>query len=287
MNGERGQRLLELLQGGVGAAYGMTFVPEDALREVYWGVTDPHPIVAAAADLELDFVFIDLAEEGAAATALSLRSIGTAPFLVVTGPLGCVARENGWDAALRLTATASDPEAEWLAEATQQCAQDVTAACDAGAFAVVIAEDIADSGGLMVDPEWFENALLPSLTALCSAAADRGVSAVFHGDGMMAAYSGAIALAGFTAIHVGGMGWAAFNDLYSAARAADLAVIGGLEGEELRAGPLRAVRAGTQAAVVARGNGLLIADDGGLVTAHEVAALISAIQAARAPGTIS
>jgi hypothetical protein len=67
-----------------------------------------------------------------------------------------------------------------------------------------------------------------------------------------------------------------------------LAIIGGLEGDDMRAGEVVAIASGARAAVAAESGGMLIADDGGLTSTKEVRALFAALGAARgrasAPG---
>ena len=69
--------------------------------------------------------------------------------------------------------------------------------------------------------------------------------------------------------------------MFTAARHAGLQVLGGIEGEALRAGKPAAIAAGTRAAILAQAGGLLLADDGGITTAEELAALVEAFAAAR------
>lgn len=276
----RETRLLELLSGGVGMARGMTFVPPEALAGLYWGVTDPHPCVAAAADLELDFVFVWESDPEATEIVDSLRAVGTAAFLVIPGPFSFTARERGWNEALRLTISAPGSRAEWLDSAARYCAEAALSASEKGALAVVVAEDFADQVGLFLGADWLVSSLVPRLSGIAASLAERGIPAVLHTDGFAAAALASVNEAGYRAVHIGGLGWERFVQQYEAARAVGLAVIGGLEGEELRGGPLRAVRVGTQAALIAEATGLLVADDGGLTTAEEVGALVSALQAA-------
>jgi hypothetical protein len=58
-------------------------------------------------------------------------------------------------------------------------------------------------------------------------------------------------------------------------------VVGGLSARTLGTGPPPAVLAGTRLAILAESGGLLIADDGGITTPEEFAALLAALAATR------
>ncbi len=148
----------------------------------------------------------------------------------------------------------------------------------------MVADDLAGADGMMLSPDWVIDELAPRLSQIATYAEDRGVVPVFHSDGDVRTVLKAIGRAGFLAIHTGGAGWPAFEQMRDAAKAAGLAVIGGLEGEDLRAGELAAIAAGSRAAVAGASGGLLVADDGGLTTVKEVSALASALGAAKGRG---
>jgi hypothetical protein len=91
----------------------------------------------------------------------------------------------------------------------------------------------------------------------------------------------AVSRAGFAAMHLAGVGDEALGRLFGQARSAGLAVIGGLGARTLAHGLVGGVRTGTRLAVLARSGPLLVADDGGITTPKEFAALLAAISAAK------
>jgi hypothetical protein len=274
------QTLRDLLAGGNGLVCGITYVPSECLATAL-RTSEDEALVAACSLMELDFAFVTADSVDAASKSRAITGIGVAPFWSVPGPLGLVAERFGWRKVLM--ETIGDPRALGAAldEATNEVCERLEEATAAGAFALVVADDLAGRDGLMLSPDWVIDELSPRLAQIASYAEDRGVTPVFHSDGDIRTVLKAIRRAGFVALHSGGSGWTGFEQLYSAARAVDLAVIGGLEGEDLRGGEVASIAAGTRAAVLASGSGLLAADDGGLTTVKEVDALVTALGATR------
>ncbi|MDP2182817.1 MAG: hypothetical protein Q8K99_09670 [Actinomycetota bacterium] len=271
-----------VLRGGSGLAVGFSLVPEDAIAGVMWGHLGQLRLVAACCDIELDFAFVPAWEPGATSLAEAVGSCGTSVFWTVAGPLGRVAAERGWSQTVVDTARHAPDLADALDRATEAAASDVASA-PPGAVACVIAEDIAVLDGPLYAPDHVLAELLPRLGRLAASALERGMDPVLHSDGDTRVFMRAIASAGFRALHVGGVSYDTFETIYASARAAGLAVIGGLPGDDLRSGAPQAIRAGVRAGVLAAAQGLLLADDGGLTTSEEVAALVAAVEASRRP----
>jgi hypothetical protein len=269
-----------VIEGGPGLVRGITYVPEEQLA-LAMRVAETDALVAACTIMDLDFAFVTGGGEMASDRARVLAEEGVAPFWSVVGPLGVVAEQQGWRSVLK--DTIEDPRGlgSALDEAANAVCASVDEAGDAGAFAFVVADDLAGAGGMMISPDWVIDELAPRLSQIATYAGDRGMVPVFHSDGDVRTVLRALARAGFAAIHGGGLGWSAFEQMSEAARSLGLAVIGGLEGEDLRAGDVAAIAAGARVAVASESGGMLVADDGGLTTAKEVSALVAALGAAR------
>ncbi|HZL07298.1 MAG TPA: hypothetical protein VFE45_18085, partial [Coriobacteriia bacterium] len=151
-----------------------------------------------------------------------------------------------------------------------------------GARAIVIAEDLAGTAGPLVAPDFAIETLLPQLGAIVKVANESDAPAVLHSDGDIRLLLGAVRRAGFSAVHAGGgLGFDGFERLFWAARAEELAVLGGLQSLELTS-LTRAESLGSRVGLLARAGGLLVADDGGISTTGEGVALVHALAAARA-----
>lgn len=269
-----------LLHGAPGLAAGFSFVPSEAVASLTWGHPELPRVAAACCDLELDFAFVPAKEPGAASLAEHIDSCGTAVLWSVDGPLGRVASELGWARVIVLSATCPEDLDAALDRAVEAVAHEIASA-PSGAVGCVIAEDLASNGGPLFPPDFvFEN-VLSRLGRLAELARGRGMEPIIHSDGDTRVFLHAMAGIGFDAIHVGGLDYRVFVELYGSARAAGLGVIGGLPGDDLRAGAPRAVEAGTRAGLLAEVGGLLVSDDGGLTTSGEVTALMAALGAAR------
>lgn len=274
------QTLKAVLSGTEGLARGVAYVPRDLLATVM-RVPEEDALEAACSAMDLDFAFV--ADEVSGATSLSraLYGMGVAPFWSLSGPLGRVVQEHGWRSVLMDTIEDPHGLGSALDDAANIACESVDVAAGARVFAVVIADDLAGTDGMIVSPDWVIEELMPRLARIAVYASEKGMVPVFHSDGDVRSVLVALGKAGFSALHTGGDGAAAFERTYTAARRAGLAMVGGLEGAELRGGELSAVAAGTRAAVVGAGSGLLVADDGGLTTVKEVAALMTALGAAK------
>lgn len=269
-----------LLRGRSGLAAGFSFVPEAAIAGMMWGHPGTPRLAAACCELGLDFAFVASGEPGARALAEAVASCGASVFWTVEGPFGRVSAERGWSRTLADTARLTLDLTDALDRATLDAATEIAAAPPA-AVACVIAEDIAASYGPLLAPDYVFAELIPRLGRLVAAATNRGMDPVLHSDGDTRVVIDALVDAGFLGLHVGGVSYDEFEMIYQSARAAGLSVIGGLSGDDLRAGVPRAMKAGVTAGMLAMSRGLLVADDGGLTTSEEVAALVAAIGTAR------
>lgn len=278
--------VLALLGGSTApVAAGLTFVPSEALEPLARAVEAPAARLARACDeLALDFAFVPLTAPWASEACAELVDAGRAPIVALDGPLGRAMREGEtWEI---LAATVRDPDGmrALLRRRIRTVVEDVTRACEMGASAVVVREDLAGASGPIVSPDWANADLFPLLGEVVAEATEAGLHALLHCDGDLRALLPAVARAGFVAVHGGGHGSAGFDGVLAAARDVGLAFVGGLGTEALDAGVPAAIAAGTRVGVLALSGGLLIADDGGITRAEQVVSLVSAFSAARRTG---
>ena len=266
---------------------GLTFVPTGALDAMRWGHREePGDLLPAAVSaLGLDFAFVS-AKDGWAERALEgILDAGAAPLWVVDGAFATAIAVHGWTDALRLSIADPDALGPALDEGAGHAVSEALRGLAAGAAGVVYAEDLAGASGPLVAPDFANDELLPR-SARVVAEADRvDLPAVFHSDGDVRVFLPGIARAGFSAVHVGGLGEDAFVRMLRDARQSGLRVLGGIEGEALRQGPADAIRAGVQATLFAAAGDLLVADDGSIATSEELAAFVGAVEAARGERT--
>jgi hypothetical protein len=237
-------------------------------------------LARAAADARLDFAFVRSGAPGAARLAALLGERGIAPVWAVDGVLWSALDAVGLEEGLR--ATMLDPASlePLLDEALARALEGLKVASAAGAVAVAVGEDLAGESGPLVAPDYVNDAVMPRLTLIAQEATSLGMPAILHADGDARVFVAAAARGGFQAIHASG-GSPGFAPLAEAARAAGLAAMGGIRTDVLGRGLAAAVAAGTEAGTLALSGGVLVADDGGVSTREEYAALVAAIEAAR------
>lgn len=259
---------------------GLTFAGADVLTAVVPGCASPAEcLLETARSLALDFVFVGAADPWAEEVCEQRGE--TAVVWTVDGPLWPVLSSAGSVAeGLRLTLRDPASLAEQLdaeaARASWQVARGVTLKADA----VVIADDVGGSSGLLVTPEFATHDLLPRLARIASAALDR-VPVLLHSDGDVRVLLPALRAAGFAGLHCGGVSREDFESVFWEARRHHLTVLGGIPASVLGRGRVRAIQAGTRIALLAQAGGLIVADDGGITNADEIEAYAAAVGAAR------
>jgi len=277
-------RLRAVLDGATGiVSAGVTFVPDEAIASLLWGGGAGESTLLARAmcgDVAPDFVFVVAWAPGAQITARELAACGIAPFIVVRGPVTTIAEEDGWAPTLRATLTGGARFDSRLDAAVDAAIAQTRTAAQWGAFAVVVAEDVASASGPLVEPGYVPRTVMPRIGRIASAAHAEGLAAIWHSDGDVTSYLSAAAGAGFDGVHPAGIDASAFAAVRARAHMHRLTVLGGIPGSAVRAGGPEAVRAGVAAGIEAAGGRLLVSDDGGVSTARELAALISALGAA-------
>jgi uroporphyrinogen decarboxylase len=257
-------------------------MPAEALGPVIGAAYGPVPdLVEAATVLAASFVFVPAEAEWAESAVAALADTGIAPMWALSGPLWPVIEQRGALDGLRATLTHPDEVGAELDARLGPLLAQLERGAEAGARAIVLAEDLAGTAGPLVAPDFAITELLPRYTRVVDEARAMGLPAVFHSDGDIRPLLPAVARAGFAAVHAGGgLDRDGFDRLFWAAREAGLAVIGGLLTGEL-GNPARAEALGSMIGVLARAGGLLVADDGGITTPLEMSALVTALAAAR------
>lgn len=262
--------------------FGLSFIPTDALAPVARDTSDPVVALAAASSaLDASFAFVPANQPWAEQAVAALDAAGVAPLWAVSGPLWPVIGRLGAAEGLRETLTQPDRIGAQIESALDALFFELGRGARLGARAIVLAEDLAGSNGPLVAPDFAIAELLPRYERIVSAARTLDLPAIFHSDGDIRPLLPAIARAGFVAVHAGGgLTFEAFERLFWAVRSAGLALVGGLLTAEL-GNAARAEALGSAIGVLAHAGGLVVADDGGITTTHEVAGLVTALAAAR------
>ena len=237
--------------------------------------------MAACRELDAAFAFVPAHVPWASAAAELLLEADVGVFWAVDGPLWAVLERRGVTEGLRDTLLEPEAIARELDELLVTADELVRDGLERGARAIVIAEDLAGTEGPLVAPDFAIETLLPRYARLVRTASDAGAAAILHSDGDVRPLLGAIRRAGFAGVHAGGgLSFEGFERLFWAARAEELAVLGGLQSVELT-GLARAEVLGSRLGLLARAGGLFVADDGGITTTGESVALVHALEAAR------
>jgi len=259
---------------------GLTFV-DPALLPGPGGVARPPAaaLARACADLQLDFAFVPSWEPWALDAIDALRIAGVAALWVVPGVWWPTLESLGVEKALRQSVR--EPEAlaaemELLVPAAMSAASQ---GLEAGAGALVVADDLAGDAGPFVAPAFLAREVFPRLERIATIAARCGSPALLHCDGDARPFLPLVHAAGFAAIHGDCGGAERVDEALAAARRERVVLVGGLPTSALT-DPARGMLAGSIAATLAEGGGLLIADDGGLSASDQVEALFAALGAA-------
>lgn len=276
---------LKALRGSSAPAVtiGVTWIPSGVLLAVFQGraASEAEALAAFAVQAGLDLAFVPAEEPWAADAVARLRTAAVLPLWVVTGPLGRVERSMGWTQALGATAAAPAQLAFNLDEALHEALAETRAGALAGAGAIVVADDLAGATGPLLSPDYALEVLVPLYRRIASLAEEFGLPAVFHSDGDIRAVLPALARAGFSAVHPGGVRDEALETYRRTAEESGLTVLAGIAAGRL----LEGARASADAAVdFAQAGRVIITDDGGISSPEEVAAFVSAVRSVRAAG---
>jgi hypothetical protein len=265
----------------VGFVSGITWLPQNVIEELGEGSGAAGPaaaLTAVASALTLDFVVVPANEWWAVEAVRDLHANGIAAIWSVGGMLGRVGDRVGWSEMLRLTVAEPGSLAIHLGEVLHDALDAVRQGVAEEADAILIADDLAGATGPLVAPDFALDVLVPCYRSLVREGIGADIPMIFHSDGDIRAMFRALKRAGFSAVHLGGLATGPFAMSYTAARSADLVVLGGLEAAALRTG---ARRLGAHAASLSLSGGMLVCDDGGMTSTEEVAAFGSALESAR------
>jgi hypothetical protein len=277
------ERTMRALSGAVltPPACGATFIPPEALPGSTPGSDPASALARAYADAKLDFAFVPSWEPWAVDLASRLRSADIAVLWAVPGVFTPALTSSGHSAGLRAIGRTPGALTSALEAAQAVMLRSITEGIAQKADAIVVADDLAGASGPLASPEYLVAHVLPRLARAAATARAAGRPAILHSDGDVTSMLRAVSRAGFSGIHLAGVGEEALGRLFGQARAAGLAVLGGLGVRSLAQGLVGGVRTGTRLAVLARSGPLLVADDGGITTPKEYAALLGAVSAAK------
>lgn len=200
---------------------------------------------------------------------------GIAAFVSVAAPLSVLAHERGW--AVAVEAAKSDP-AVLGGQRAERVAQAVANACDQGADAIVICDELFMPGA-QIDPFFALEHLMPCYQELVQVATTAGIPAVFHTQGDARGLYPALAGVGFAGVHVAHPQPDRVRELFSAARESKLVPVGGIVGEGIMERPLD--EAVALAVELAQGGPAIICDDGTLEGEDQMARAAQVLTEAR------
>jgi hypothetical protein len=278
------ERLAAVMAGGTVSppATALTFVDPALLEQVVGTAAPPAETLSTACSLlGVDAAFVPADAPWAERAVELLLAEDRVPIWAVDGLLGHAIGRLGLRETLHAAARDPAPLHGAFDERLPRAIAAIERGLELGVTAVLICDDLAGSAGPMLAPETVGAFLTRGLASMVAAIARDGAWPWLHSDGDVRPLLPAVASAGFTALHGGGgLSSERFEELYWAARREGLALIGGLASVELGAGPHAAVRLGHRAGLLAEAGGLVVADDGGVHDAAQVADLVTALAAA-------
>jgi hypothetical protein len=269
-------------RNAAGFVSGMAWLPPELLGLVSahsGSATQSQALAAVASSIPVNLAFVSAGSGEASDSVATLHVADVAVVWTVDGVFSRVAEAVGWVEALGMTAAEPGSLTIRLDEALHDALMDVRAASEFGADAVLIADDLAGPAGPLLSPDYALDALVPCYHRLALEVAAGGLPALFHSDGDVRTLLPALARAGYSAVHLAGLGSDAFAASAAAARRAGLLVLGGIPAAAL---PDGARDAGERAGEVAASlGGTIVCDDGGITTFEQLTALKTGIDAAR------
>jgi hypothetical protein len=275
------EAVIDVLSGRTRPApVGVTWLPEHALDALFWGkASGPAEALGALAEnVPLDFAFVPAEAPGAEDGVAAVTAAGALPIWAVTGPLGRVEAKLGALETLRMSSAEPAGLAAIIDRELHASLDQVRRAGEHGVRALVIADDLAGDEGPLVSPDYALEALVPCYRRLAQTAWQHEVVPLFHSDGDVRALVPALARAGYAAIHPGGLHAAKLIAFAEVAWSSGLVVIGGLHARSLLSGTRDQA---ASAVSLSRQGAMLVADDGGIASAEELAAFVTAARAVR------
>ena len=158
------ERILKLLEGGA---------VDRPVRGEIWPLASggtSAEIIAAARESKADFCFFDQMP-GAVDDA---RACGMASGAVVNGPWQRFLNRVGWEEAMLGLGRGNEGLLKGLTEAAAEAGREIALWSAAGVDLILLADDIAYSGGPYMSPAQLETHLLPLYSELVFTAAETG-----------------------------------------------------------------------------------------------------------------
>ncbi|MCL2503309.1 MAG: hypothetical protein FWE94_01655 [Coriobacteriia bacterium] len=277
--------LVSLLLGdAVGRATAMTWVPLEAAHALAGGPSaesGPETLALVAQAFDVDLAFVPASEPWGTDAVKALKSAGIAAGWIVEGVVSRVALERGWFPTIAESARSPQNLAVALRDAMRSCLFDVRRGHLAEADVLLCGDDLAGSAGWLLAPDFVLETLMPCYCAIAKVWG-KGRPAVFHSDGDIRVVYSALAAAGFSAVHIAGGQRVSLRKAFTAACSAGLVPMGGVEIRNLAVSDVQ--QAGYQAESLADltdFESAVIADDGAITTAEELALFGSAIESVR------
>ena len=273
--------VIDVLSGRARTApVGVTWLPDDALDALFWGkASSPAEALGALAEnVPLDFAFVPADAAWAEDGVTAVRGAGATPMWAIAGPLGRVEARLGALETLRMSAAEPAGLAAIIDRELHAALDEVRRAGELGVRALVVADDLAGDEGPLVSPDYVLEALVPCYRRLAQQARELEIIPLFHSDGDVRALVPALARAGYAGLHSGSVTASRLATVAEAAWANGLVMIGGLHAGNL----LSATRDEAASAVsLSRQGAMLVSDDGGIASAEQLAAFVTAARAVR------
>lgn len=264
---------------------GISWVPAEALPVLGTernpsAPPDPaYSLASLVRAFSLDFAFVPSHADWAAECVSLLHDRHAAAVWAVDGVFGRVAARVGWMEAIRLSTAEPAGLASILAEELHAALREVRRGISLGVDAVVIADELAGPSGFLIAPDFALDALMPCYQGLATQIHTAQLAAIFHSDGDLRVLYPALARAGFSAVHLAGLGTSGLETALAAIRQHGLTALGGIEVASLATEGVG--HCARRVASLARAEGLVPCDDGGSVTTDDVVMVASALEAVR------
>ena len=187
-----------------------------------------------ADEAHLDFAFVASWQPWADAAVIELQTRGIAALWAVRGVLWPTLDAVGVDAGLRATSTDPSSLAPRLDAALEPARVQLARGLGLRVAGVVVADDLAGSGGPLASPDFVADEVFPRLAVLVLAVRGSGLPVVLHSDGDMRLFVPDLRRHGFAGLHGDCGGAAGIERTLAATRSAGVSLVGGLPDRGVR-----------------------------------------------------
>lgn len=198
-------------------------------------------------------------------------------YVSINAPFWLLASVYGWDEAA--SELSSDDDTDVVEHACNYVVQAMESACDNGADAIVLCDDLCGSKGPLLDPLFVVEHLLPLYTRFGDKAEELGVPLIFHSDGDIREYYPHLANDGFAGIHVAHPNFEQTTELFDSVREQGMVPLGGLVSSHATEG---SDKLGSFASGLLASGPALICDDGAVNTREQFEPIVEAMRICRA-----